>query len=127
MFLSNIITQVITNLVGNAIKFTPEKGKISIVLKERLPDDSFKNRAIEVSVIDTGMGIDKKDLERIFNKFEQASVAGPANGGGTGLGLAIAKEIVQMHGGKIWVESEVGRGSKFSFLLLLDKEGTKNG
>ena len=121
------ITQVITNLVGNAIKFTPEGGKISIVLKERIPDDSFKNKAIEVSVIDTGMGIDKKDLERIFNKFEQASVAGPANGGGTGLGLAIAKEIVQMHGGKIWVESEVGRGSKFSFLLPLDKEGTKNG
>jgi len=121
------ITQVITNLVGNAIKFTPEGGKISIVLKERIPDDSFNHKAIEVSVIDTGMGIDKKDLERIFNKFEQASVAGPANGGGTGLGLAIAKEIVQMHGGKIWVESEVGRGSKFSFLLPLDKEGTKNG
>ncbi|OGX15746.1 MAG: hypothetical protein A2166_03205 [Omnitrophica WOR_2 bacterium RBG_13_41_10] len=121
------ITQVITNLVGNAIKFTPEGGKISIVLKERIADDSFKNKAIEVSVIDTGMGIDKKDSERIFNKFEQASVAGPANGSGTGLGLAIAKEIVQMHGGKIWVESEVGQGSKFSFLLPLDKEGTKNG
>ena len=121
------ITQVITNLVGNAIKFTPEGGKINIVLKERIPDDSFKNKAIEVSVIDTGMGIDKKDLERIFNKFEQAGVAGPASGGGTGLGLAIAKEIVQMHGGKIWVESEVGRGSKFSFLLPLDKEGVKNG
>jgi len=111
------IIQVITNLVGNAIKFTPEKGKISIVLKERLPDDFFNQQAVEISVIDTGSGIEKKYLERIFDKFEQLNVAGPANSAGTGLGLAIAREIVHLHQGKIWVESEVGKGSKFSFLI----------
>lgn len=115
------ITQVITNLVGNALKFTPEGGSISVVLNEKEPDEGFKQPAIEVSVIDNGPGIEAKDLERIFNKFEQASLTQPASGGGTGLGLAIAKEIVQLHQGKIWVESEVGKGSKFSFLLPKNK------
>jgi PAS domain S-box-containing protein len=121
------ITQVITNLVGNAIKFTPETGKISVVLNERMPDDTFRQESIEVSVIDNGPGIEAKDLERIFNKFEQAGTAQPASGGGTGLGLAIAKEIVQMHKGKIWVESEVGKGSRFSFLIPKIKEEAKDG
>ena len=121
------ITQVITNLVGNAIKFTPEAGKISVVLNERIPDDTFRQESIEVSVIDNGPGIESKDLGRIFDKFEQAGAAQPASGGGTGLGLAIAKEIVQMHKGKIWVESEVGKGSRFSFLIPKIKEEAKDG
>jgi signal transduction histidine kinase len=121
------ITQVITNLVGNSIKFTPEAGKISVVLNERMPDDIFRQESIEVSVIDNGPGIEAKDLERIFNKFEQAGTAQPASSGGTGLGLAIAKEIVQMHKGKIWVESEVGKGSRFSFLIPKIKEEAKDG
>jgi PAS domain S-box-containing protein len=121
------VTQVITNLVGNAIKFTPEAGKISVVLNERMPDDTFRQESIEVSVIDNGHGIESKDLGRIFDKFEQAGAAQPASGGGTGLGLAIAKEIVQMHKGKIWVESEVGKGSRFSFLIPKIKEEAKDG
>ena len=120
------VTQVITNLVGNAIKFTPEGGKISVVLNERAPDESFKQQAIEVSVIDSGIGIEAKDLERIFNKFEQANLAQPASGIGTGLGLAIAKEIVQLHKGKIWVESQVDKGSKFIFLLPKNQGERKN-
>ncbi|MFH1413775.1 MAG: ATP-binding protein [Candidatus Omnitrophota bacterium] len=121
------ITQVVTNLVGNAIKFTPEGGKVTVVLKEcDLAQDS-KQPAIEVSVSDTGIGIEEKDLGRIFNKFEQINLAQPAGIVGTGLGLTIAKEIVQMHEGKIWVESEVGRGSKFSFLLPQKKEEVVDG
>ncbi|MBU1905627.1 MAG: PAS domain S-box protein [Candidatus Omnitrophica bacterium] len=111
------ITQVITNLVGNAIKFTPEGGKVTVALKECEFSEDLKQPAIEVSVADTGIGIDAGDLERVFSKFEQVSLAQPAGVVGTGLGLTIAKEIVQLHKGKIWVESVVGRGSKFSFLL----------
>jgi signal transduction histidine kinase len=118
------IIQVITNLVGNAIKFTPEGGKISVVLSERTPDEKFKYEAVEVSIIDNGPGIEKKDFERIFNKFEQTSLTKP---GGTGLGLTIAKEIVLLHKGNIWVESELGRGSKFSFLLPKNREEAENG
>jgi signal transduction histidine kinase len=68
-------------------------------------------------VADSGIGIDPKDFKRIFNKFEQASLVSPVGTGGTGLGLAIAKEIIGMHGGAIWVESEKGKGSRFLFVL----------
>jgi PAS domain S-box-containing protein len=121
------ITQVVTNLVGNAIKFTPVGGKVSVALNERAPDEGFRQQAVEVSVIDSGIGIEAKDLARLFNKFEQVSLAQPAGVGGTGLGLAIAKEIVQLHQGKIWAESEVGKGSKFSFLLPKNQGEAKNG
>jgi PAS domain S-box-containing protein len=118
------ITQVITNLVGNAIKFTPEGGRVSIILNERAADDFFIQPAVEVSIIDTGIGIEQKDSERIFAKFEQAHTNDPTGIKGTGLGLAIAREIVNLHKGKIWVESEVGKGSKFTFLL---PKNAKNG
>lgn len=111
------IIQAITNLVGNAIKFTPKGGKITVSLTERQSDDFFKYAAVQICVVDTGCGIESKDLERIFNKFEQVNPAQIAEYSGTGLGLTITKEIVLMHKGKIWVESDVGRGSKFSFLL----------
>jgi PAS domain S-box-containing protein len=111
------IIQVITNLVGNAVKFTPENGKISVCVEDRPADESFSQGSVEISVIDTGVGMEKKDLERIFNKFEQGNSAHNTVVKGTGLGLSIAKEIVQLHKGKIWVESEPGKGSKFAFLL----------
>ncbi|MFH1354622.1 MAG: ATP-binding protein [Candidatus Omnitrophota bacterium] len=121
------ITQVITNLVGNAIKFTPEGGTVTVALKEcDLAQDS-KQPAVEVSVSDTGIGIEEKDLGRIFNKFEQVNLVQPAGIVGTGLGLTIAKEIVQMHQGRIWVESKVGQGSKFLFLIPEKKEEVING
>lgn len=105
------IEQVITNLLSNAIKFTPEEGKISVSVKEEGPF------AICVSVKDTGIGIESKDIDRIFNKFEQVAASSHSGFGGTGLGLPIAKEIIQLHGGKLWVESAPGEGSRFSFTL----------
>ncbi|MBU0709138.1 MAG: hypothetical protein KJ793_00280 [Candidatus Omnitrophica bacterium] len=105
------IIQVITNLVGNAIKFTPSGGKIMIISKKR--DTKF----IEISVTDTGIGIDKKDISKLFTRFRQLDSSLTRKVGGTGLGLAICREIIQMHGGKIWAKSEVGKGSVFVFTL----------
>jgi signal transduction histidine kinase len=109
------IAQVITNLVGNAVKFTPDGGRISVVTS-RLPD------SIRVDIIDTGLGIPRQDLERIFDKFYQVTRRdGQEVPKGTGLGLPISKGIIEKHGGKIWAESELGKGSKFSFTLPLKK------
>lgn len=108
-FDSDKITQVLTNLVGNAMKFT-EKGNVTIKTGKR-------NGKIEVSVSDTGCGIKQKDLPRLFNRFEQLATGGERKTGGTGLGLAITAEIVEQHDGDIRVESEFGKGSKFTFTL----------
>jgi GAF domain-containing protein len=103
------IKQVLLNLVGNAIKFTPEGGRVWVRA------DSGDG-AVRVEVGDTGPGIPAEDHERIFLEFQQAgSDAGKPQG--TGLGLALAKKFVEMHGGNIWVESEVGQGSRFFFTL----------
>jgi signal transduction histidine kinase len=108
-FDSDKITQVLTNLVSNAMKFT-EKGNIIIKTDKR-------KGLIYVSVSDTGGGIKKEDLPRVFDRFEQLATGGERKTGGTGLGLAISKEIVEQHNGTIWVESEFGEGSKFTFTL----------
>ena len=105
------IAQVLLNLVGNAIKFT-DAGEVRI-------DAATTEGALEVSVSDTGPGISPADQEHIFEEFRQAEGSVAQRKGGTGLGLAIAKKIVEMHGGKIWVESEVGKGSTFTFSLPL--------
>jgi GAF domain-containing protein len=105
------ITQVLMNLVGNAIKFT-DSGEIRI-------HAAAQDGQMVVSVSDTGTGIAEADRERIFEEFRQAEGSVAQRKGGTGLGLAIAKKIVEMHGGKIWVESEIGKGSTFSFSLPL--------
>jgi signal transduction histidine kinase len=103
------VKQVLLNLVGNAIKFTPEGGKVWVRA-------GAMNGNVRVEVGDTGPGIAAEDQERIFQEFQQAgSDAGKPQG--TGLGLALAKKFVEMHGGKIWVESEVGKGSTFTFTL----------
>jgi signal transduction histidine kinase len=98
---------VLLNLVGNAIKFT-ETGAVRIAA--RGDGDAFV-----VSVTDTGPGIAGADQQRIFEEFQQADSSSTRKKGGTGLGLSIAKRIVELHGGRIWVESTVGRGSTFSF------------
>jgi PAS domain S-box-containing protein len=103
------ITQVLTNLVNNAIKFT-EKGSISISVK------SGEN-IIRVSVKDTGPGMKNEDIAKLFQKFVQLESLSERKTGGTGLGLAISKDIIDAHQGKIWVESELGKGSIFSFVL----------
>ena len=103
------ITQVLLNLVGNAIKFTDE-GEVAVRVK--LPDGMFV-----VSVADTGPGIREEDRQKIFEEFQQVDSSSTKTKGGTGLGLAIAKRIVEMHGGRIWVESTVGKGSTFFFSI----------
>ena len=108
------ITQVITNLVGNAIKFTPQGGKITI--KASLNSDK---KAIRVGVKDTGVGIPKEDLPKIFDKFYQTGERAPTDISGTGLGLSICREIVELHKGKIWAESEENKGAEFIFTLPL--------
>jgi len=108
------VTQVLTNLVGNAIKFTPKQGRITVEAKR-----SADGTAVEVSVSDTGTGIAKEDLPKLFSKFQQVGERSASDIGGTGLGLAISKEIVELHQGKIWVESELQQGAKFIFTLPL--------
>ena len=103
------LTQVLINLVGNAIKFT-DAGEV--VIKATATDGSF-----HLSVRDTGPGISAADQAKLFQQFQQADNAITRKKGGTGLGLAISKRIVEMHGGKIWVESQVGHGSTFSFTV----------
>jgi signal transduction histidine kinase len=103
------LTQVILNLVGNAIKFT-DTGEV--VIKASATNGSFT-----VAVRDTGPGISQADQGKIFEEFQQADSSATKKKGGTGLGLSISRRIVEMHGGKLWVESEIGKGSVFSFTL----------
>jgi len=103
------LTQVLINLVGNAIKFT-DAGEV--VITGGTTDGSF-----HLSVCDTGPGISAADQAKLFQEFQQADNAITRKKGGTGLGLAISKRIIEMHGGKIWVESQVGKGSTFSFTV----------
>ncbi|MCK4354298.1 MAG: PAS domain-containing protein, partial [Dehalococcoidia bacterium] len=102
------VRQVIANLVHNAIKFTPAGGRITIT--SRALEDS-----VIVDIADTGIGIPKEDLPRVFERFYKGDKA--RAGEGTGMGLAIAKHVVEAHGGSIWVRSEEGKGSTFSFSL----------
>jgi signal transduction histidine kinase len=103
------LTQVLLNLVGNAIKFT-DTGEVAIAA-------SAQNGSFTVAVRDTGPGIAEADRARIFEEFQQADSSVTRKKGGTGLGLPISRRIIEMHGGKLWVESDPGRGSTFSFTL----------
>ncbi len=103
------IRQVIFNLLSNAVKFTPVGGKVDVA-SARLDGE------VRVSVVDTGPGIAPEDRERIFEKFQQTDL-GTAQREGTGLGLALSKRLIELHGGRIWVESELGKGSTFTFAL----------
>jgi signal transduction histidine kinase len=105
------VRQVVLNLVGNAVKFTLKGGEVWVRAET-------VNEGVRVEVGDTGPGIPIEDQERIFLEFEQARIGNAGSKPeGTGLGLALAKKFVEMHGGKIWVESEVGKGSRFYFTL----------
>jgi signal transduction histidine kinase/HAMP domain-containing protein len=108
------LTQVLLNLVGNAIKFT-DKGEVAIIAKAA-------NGSFTLSVRDTGPGVAIEDQHKIFEEFQQADQSTTKEKGGTGLGLAISKRIVEMHGGKLWVESSLGHGSTFSFSIPLKVE-----
>ena len=108
------LAQVLLNLVGNAIKFT-ESGEVSVAV-------SAVDGAFVVSVADTGPGIPERDRQKIFEEFQQADGSSTRRAGGTGLGLSIAKRIVELHGGRIWLDSTLGRGSTFSFTVPIRVE-----
>ena len=113
------ITQVITNLMSNAIKFTPEGGNIR--LDARLVEEADNICTIRIAVTDTGIGISQEQQTRLFSSFVQAESSTTRKFGGTGLGLAISKHIVEMMHGKIWIESELGKGSTFAFTIRAEK------
>jgi signal transduction histidine kinase len=104
------ITQVVTNLLGNAIKFSQEKSKIEVWARGT-------DEEVTVFVRDFGKGIGKRDMSRLFQRFAQLDSSTTRKAGGTGLGLVISKGIVEQHGGRIWVESEIGKGSTFYFSI----------
>ena len=108
------ITQVLLNLVGNAIKFT-DKGEVAVRV-------SASDGMFLAAVADTGPGIKQEDQEKIFEEFQQSDTAVAKGKSGTGLGLAIAKRIVELHGGRIWVESVLGKGSTFFLSLPIRAE-----
>ena len=105
------VIQELMNLIGNALKFTPTRGKVTIAVAK----DSAA--WMQISVTDTGPGIPAEEVNKVFGRFYQIGQAGTQKTQGTGLGLAISKALVEMHGGKIWVESEAGKGSTFFFTL----------
>jgi signal transduction histidine kinase len=109
------LSQVFTNLIGNAVKFTPENGEITI--KAQLLNIDDDECEIRVDLMDSGIGISDEQKARLFNSFEQADAGTTRKFGGTGLGLTISKRIIEMMGGKIWVESEIGKGSDFIFVV----------
>ncbi len=119
------LTQVITNLLSNANKFTPEGGSIRMEVSLISDDGELVN--IRFSVSDSGIGISREQQERIFFEFEQASNETSRRFGGTGLGLSISKKIVNMMGGDIQVESETGQGSTFVFNIIAQKGITHRG
>ncbi|MGC8605168.1 MAG: response regulator, partial [Desulfomonilaceae bacterium] len=115
------LNQILINLLGNAIKFTPE-GEVSVDVQ--LENENEDEIFLHFSIKDTGIGIPKEKQEKIFNAFEQADGSTTRKYGGTGLGLAVSTQLVQMMGGRIWLESEVGAGSTFHFTTRL---GVKHG
>jgi signal transduction histidine kinase len=108
------VRQVALNLLSNAIKFTPEGGRIEVTAVRG-------EECVEVSVRDTGTGIAPEDQEKVFEEFRQVGTA-DKKVEGTGLGLALSRKFIELHGGRIWVESEIGRGSTFTFTLPARRE-----
>lgn len=113
------MTQVIDNIINNAIKYSPDGGKITVSMK------TTETQMI-LSISDEGLGIPKKDLPKIFDRFYRVDKARSRAQGGSGLGLAIAKEIIKQHHGFIWAKSEYGKGSTFTIVLPYDKEAVKD-
>jgi len=107
-----MVKAIIRNLLSNAIKFTEIGGKVSVDVK-------ITSKMAEVTVKDSGVGIDQKNIKRLFRIDDQYKSEGTAKEQGTGLGLILCKEFIEKNNGKIWVASELGKGSKFSFSLLI--------
>lgn len=111
------IKQILYNLLSNAVKFTPDGGKVQVSAKETAMDNGHQ-KGIEICVADSGIGISAKDIERIFNPFEQADGAMNRSFEGTGLGLSLTKKLVEIHGGEIWAESD-GKDKGATFHVVL--------
>jgi len=116
---SEKIERIILNLISNAIKFTEDGDEIFVDVKD-------KNEFVEISVKDNGIGIEKENLDMIFDRFKQVDKSLSKNAEGTGIGLSLVKSIVELHGGSIYVESEVGKGSKFTVILPTRKVLNEN-
>jgi signal transduction histidine kinase len=114
------VEQILWNLIGNAVKFTPSEGRVTIEFTTR-PD-----RFVQVTVTDTGCGIQPEDLPRIFNEFSKVPSAMPTAQGAQ-LGLCITRTLVTMHGGQIWAESAPGEGTRFFFTLPIADAPTQGG
>ena len=104
------VKQILLNLLSNAVKFTPEGGRVTLT-------STVANGVITIAVSDTGIGIAPEDQATIFEEFRQVGRDDARKQEGTGLGLTLAKKFVELHGGRIWVQSQVGQGSTFSFTL----------
>jgi signal transduction histidine kinase len=111
------LKQIMFNLLSNAVKFTPDEGSVCVAARLisglPLPDTDY----IEISVADTGIGIKAEDMTKLFKEFTQLESVYTRHYPGTGLGLAVSRRLVELHGGKIWVESEPEKGSKFTFAI----------
>ena len=107
------VKQVLLNLLSNAVKFTPEGGRIDVRA-------ALANGAVELSVTDTGIGIEPEDHEAVFEEFKQVGKA-EKKAEGTGLGLALCRKFVELHGGRIWVKSQLGAGSTFTLSLPMTR------
>jgi PAS domain S-box-containing protein len=123
------VKQILYNLLSNAVKFTREGGRIRVELRSveapKSAVTSGRQSFVQVSVADTGIGIPKEMQEAIFDKFYQASSTTKGVREGTGLGLPITKALIELHGGRIWVNSEPGKGSKFTFTLAADERARR--
>jgi len=104
------LIQVVSNLLSNAVKYSPDGGEVKV-------SSGTRDGAVEVSVQDQGLGIAAEFIERIFGRYERFDSNRASKVAGTGLGLAISRQIVELHGGRIWVESEAGKGSTFRFTI----------
>ena len=117
------LKQILFNLLGNAVKFTPDGGSVSVKARRIQNSESRiqEKGCIEIAVTDTGIGIKPEDIPKLFTEFTQLESAYTKEYAGTGLGLALTKKLVELHGGKIWVESEFGKGSRFVFVIPSDR------
>ena len=113
------LIQIIINLISNAVKFTPSGGKVTLSVREEQKEDGFS--ILRFTISDTGIGMTKDQCDKLFTAFEQADGSITRKYGGTGLGLAISKSIVEKMGGRIWVESELEKGSTFTFDVKLER------
>jgi signal transduction histidine kinase len=117
---SSSLERVISNLVDNSIKFTPPGGQVWVTVWQ-------EGDQVRLSVRDTGIGIAPEEIRKIFDRFYQVDSSATRRAGGVGLGLYISQEIVRQHGGRIWVESELGRGSTFYISLPINQTPSPSG